>query len=792
MLVKEGILIEMRKIHFLHLIFLYSSIHSIAQPGKWSWAVGDSGNLSNGNSGMCVGLGTAVDSQGNIYAIGYFQGTETSFGNFVLHSANVTLYGNASDIYLVKYDSSGNVLWAKSFGGTSIDVGNAVAIDPDDNVYITGQFISPSIVFGSNTLSNPDYNSNVETSEYFLAKLDSDGNVLWARTASGTAVDKGEALAVDNLGNVYVQGFYMSTVLKFDLITIDGNGQGNVFLAKYDTDGNLIWVKGLLVSGFNDSLGGGGIALSENDGLCITGTFLGESFLADNILVKPQVINPIQRGDIYLIKYDFDGKVLWAKSFGGNDADSSTGVTRDKYGMVYISGWFISDTLSFGNAMVFNPRQMYGNDTDIFIAKFDAAGNPLWAKSARGTDHDLSYAITCNKSGNIFITGTFHTQGIEGEYSTFGDLTFAAIGQGENNFIAEYDSSGKAIWIDVVSINAWNQSHDLAADRFDNIVITGVGAVYSFGGYQLPLQASMFLARLHPCHNPQFLTNAPAELCQGNSLELTSVSETNNLWSTGSTQQTITVNEAGNYILSIQGENRCPNIISNYPVIVNPIPEATISADSNSFCEGNSVTLTCNDAFKYVWNSGQTTQSIDVNYPGTFAVTIIDKNGCSDISEPIEILENRLPNKIELLSDCNRLFIKDNTLVEWFYNGINIGSYAQEISPTDSGLYFAESTNICGTIRSKSIYFKPPDPNLLFIPNVITPNNDSFNEYFVLDEKLNESSLLVVDRWGKEVFFSDSYKNDWSGNGLSSGIYYFRIRHHCFQQEIKGFIQIIK
>jgi len=153
---------------------------------------------SAGGSGEDFGFGIAVDSLGNVYITGNYQGaasfdsvTKTSAGGF--------------DIFVAKYNSSGSIQWAQSAGGASNDYGQAIAIDDNGNSYITGYYYD-AITFG--TISKTSKGS----ADIFIAKYNTSGAVQWAQSAGGTSADLANGIALDSIGNVYVTGYYQGTI----------------------------------------------------------------------------------------------------------------------------------------------------------------------------------------------------------------------------------------------------------------------------------------------------------------------------------------------------------------------------------------------------------------------------------------------------------------------------------------------------------------------------------------------------------------------------------------------------
>ena len=162
----------------LIIILVLCSIALFAQNGDWLWAK-QAGGASNDES-----YNIAVDANGNSYVTGNFTGSAT-FGSTTLTSSGY------NDIFVAKLDSNGNWLWAKKAGGTSEDNGLSITFDANGNSYVTGYFES-SATFGTTTLTSNQYE------DIFVAKLDSNGNWLWAKKAGGINDDYGWSISVDD------------------------------------------------------------------------------------------------------------------------------------------------------------------------------------------------------------------------------------------------------------------------------------------------------------------------------------------------------------------------------------------------------------------------------------------------------------------------------------------------------------------------------------------------------------------------------------------------------------------
>jgi hypothetical protein len=222
--------------------------------------------------------------------------------------------------------------WARSAGGTKSEIGRAIAVDRSGNSYLTGIFDSPSITFGSYTLTNTG------SSDIYIVKYDTHGNVLWAASAAGIGLDAPRSIAVDASGNAYITGNFYSPTLTFGSYTLTNSGV-DLFLAKYDSSGNVVWAKSA-----------GGPAAEYVTSVAVD-TF-GNPYLtgyADNSVITFDTINLVNTG-VFIVKYDFNGNALWARTAGGGtgtnyDAES---IAVDASGNAYIEGNY-DGTMLFGS-----------------------------------------------------------------------------------------------------------------------------------------------------------------------------------------------------------------------------------------------------------------------------------------------------------------------------------------------------------------------------------------------------------------------------------------------------------
>ena len=357
--------------------------------GNWLWAI------QAGGTDRDYGIDITLDGQGNAWVTGHFEGT-ASFGSHTL-TAN-----GEYDVFAAKLDSSGNWLWAVQAGGPDFDYGTGIALDGAGNAYLSGYFYGTA-TFGSQSLVASGGESDADI---FVAKLDPDGNWLWAVTAGGTEDDAGFRIAVDGSGNACLVGMFKNTA-TFGSQTLTASGDFDVFVAKLDPSGNWLWAAG--AGGIHPD-SGYGIALENSGVVYVTGLFMGTATFGSHTLTASA---DDTNTDIFVARLDPSGNWLWAARAGGTDHDAGFNIVTDGSGNAWVTGVF-SRTATFGSHSL-----TAGGYYDVFVAKLNPSGNWLWAARAGGTEFDDSYGygIALDGSDNACVTGYFNGTANFGSHS---------------------------------------------------------------------------------------------------------------------------------------------------------------------------------------------------------------------------------------------------------------------------------------------------------------------------------------------------------------------------------------
>jgi hypothetical protein len=362
-----------------------------------------------GDADSQYGYSVAVDGAGNVFLSGAFFGS-VDFGGGPLTSAG------DSDIFLAKFDSAGNHLWSKRFGDADSQANLIVAVDGAGDVLLTGGF-SGSVDFGGGPLTS------VGQQDVFLAKLDSAGNHLWSKRFGDADPQYGYSVAVDGAGNVLLTGGFAGSV-DFGGGSLTSVGQEDVFLAKFDSVGNHLWSKRFGDAGTNSM--GLTVAVDGAGNVLLTGHFAGSVDFGGGPLTNAT------SWSMYLAKFDSAGNHLWSKGFGDSDYQAFQIVAVDGAGDVLLTGGF-SGSVDFGGG----PLTSAGGPYDVFLAKFDSAGNHLWSRRFGDADNQVSERMAVDGTGDVLLTGDFIGS------LDFGGGSLTSAG-GSDIFLAKFNGSGFA------------------------------------------------------------------------------------------------------------------------------------------------------------------------------------------------------------------------------------------------------------------------------------------------------------------------------------------------------------
>jgi len=359
--------------------------------GNYVWA------KQIGSTGADQGWPIAVDNSGNMYTAGFFTGTvDFNPGGVV---TNLTTAG-ASSVYILKYNSLGDLLWAKGMIGSGTDKVRSISVDTSGNIYTIGMFSSvtdfdPGV--GTANLTSAGGN------DIFISKLDTDGNYVWVKQIGSTSSDSGWGIALDSNSNVYSTGIFNGTV-DFDpgvgTANLTSAGGNDIFISKLDTDGNYIWAKRI---GSNLADVGNSIIVDSSGNVYTTGYFNG------TVDFDPagggHTLTSIGTNNIFISKLDTDGNYVFGKGLIGQTTDSGWNIQLDSNGNIYSTGQF-SSTTDFDPGVGIQNLVSAGS-ADIYVSKLDINGDYLWAKRIGSTLSDIGQSLTVDSSGNVYTTGYF-------------------------------------------------------------------------------------------------------------------------------------------------------------------------------------------------------------------------------------------------------------------------------------------------------------------------------------------------------------------------------------------------
>jgi uncharacterized delta-60 repeat protein len=354
---------------------------------QWVQRYNGPGNSDDGTNGTNA---IAVDSSGNVYVAGWSAGTENT------------------DYVVIKYNSNGEQQWAQRYNGpgNGYDAPYGIALDGSGNVYVTGTST------GDGT-----------GSDYTTVKFDNNGQQQWAKNynGSGNGYDAGQALAVDESGNVYVTG-----------VSTAENGLGDCVTIKYDTNGNQQWAK-VYDGPANGTDYGNALVVDGSGNVYVTGSSTGTSTDRDYLTIK----------------YDSSGDQQWAMTYSsaGSNVDEGRSVGLDGSGNVYVTG-----VLAYSEGKA--------STDDWGTIKYNSSGAEQWVRTYNGPANiaDEGWSIAVDSNGNSYVVGYSHG------LTSGSDLT-----------LIKYDTDGVQQWLQAYDSPAHgtDTGFDITLDSQGNVYVSG-------------------------------------------------------------------------------------------------------------------------------------------------------------------------------------------------------------------------------------------------------------------------------------------------------------------------------
>ncbi len=317
--------------------------------------------LGTNKEDVAYSVAVRKDGAGNFYVAGRTKGNiedpGVKFGGF--------------DLFLIKYDATNAILWKKQLGTSQDDIASSVAVDGAGNAYVVGKTNGSFTAYGY---------TNAGGNDLFIVKYDVNGNVVWLRQIGTAADEEASSVVLDSVGNVYITGH------TYGDLGGPNAGLADLFLIKYDANGNLLWTRQM---GTASDDKGYGIAADASDNIYVSGLTKGDLGGACAGL-----------SDIFLSKYDSSGNLLWVRQKGTSGDESGNSVQLDANGNAFIAGSTTGSFSGYANAGLL----------DIFISKYDSAGNELWTKQMGTAADDEAYDAALDSAGEVYMTG--YTRGI--------------------------------------------------------------------------------------------------------------------------------------------------------------------------------------------------------------------------------------------------------------------------------------------------------------------------------------------------------------------------------------------
>lgn len=694
--------------------------------GTQQWATRFNGTAS----GFDEGYDIVTDASGNVYVCGGTVGTT----------------GNANCI-TIKYNSAGVQQWATSYNNNAnnTEAAYAIAIDATGNVYITGTSFGPT----------------ANDHDIVTIKYNNSGAQQWARryNGPGSVFDAGSDLVIDGTGNVYVTGYARDTV---------GTTNYSFATLKYDAAGTIQWTS-IYDGPGGDADQANAICLTPAGNVAITGRSIGTTSTAE---------------DCTTILYDgSNGNTIWVHRFDGGAVqyDEGIAIQSDSSNRIFVTGYSYAP----------------GSNNNFLTIKYEANGDTAWIVkyNGPGNNADQAYALAIGQTGEIYVSGLSKGAGTNEDYAVVKYCQLTATGSNDTAIClgastqlfaqSSYGTIDSVWWTPSAGLNQSNIINPVATPNITTNYVLHLRNQYGC------IDLDTVIITVFPLPGPNISSSGPTSFCLGDSVTLTALDTSSTgsayLWNTGDTTQSITVDSANTYSVTITNTAACS---SQSSVIVNVygLPLITVGNDT-AFCASTSIQICANGGSSYSWTPAFGVSDTTIACPTfgptsstTYIVFGTDANGCTS-SDTFSLSLYPSPSVPVISQNVGLLTSTTATTYQWYYNGNPIvGATSQTYTPTLNGQYYVVITDSNGC-SSFSSTFTMADVSVSEIANgeidlYPNPNNGTFTLAF--DQKGRSGMINLLDLTGQIVYSqsleaSNSNRIDLNLN-LASGIYFVQVK----------------
>ncbi len=452
-----------------------------------------------GGSGSEAGWGIATDASGNVIVGGW-----TNSVDFPVQGGYQGTSAGNSDVFVVKFSSTGTRQWATYYGGSHNEAGYNLTTDGAGNIVVAGPVASidfPVLNAAQSTIGA--YGAD----DLFVFKLNPDGTRQWATYYGGSERETCGGVACDGNGNVIVSGGTTSS--NFPVVNAyqsSANGQRDAIVVKFSSTGSVQWAT---YFGGNRDETSESVAVDASGNVIITGWTVSQNFPVLNAL-QPTIASPLAN-DAFIAKLSASGVPIWCTYYGGSGGDNGYSVATDNSGSILFTG--VTGSLDFPVHAAF---QLYiGGQSDVFVVKLLADGSRCWATYYGGSSYEFGRFITADADDNVLITGTTSSENfpVENEWQT-------SHGGNWDAFIVKFNALGSRQWATYLGGDRYDEGLSIATDGSRNVLLTG--STYSldfpvYNAWQSSLVGEtqdVFIASLSPdgILMPLYMPATPTDL----------------------------------------------------------------------------------------------------------------------------------------------------------------------------------------------------------------------------------------------------------------------------------------